>query len=158
MVKETYKGQVFDIKNKTFINFALEIRKLIKVTQQTIMTADINTLTYDSFIQKIKATKVYRSNANKEYKVMKANKTYVVLRDQRTKTDYQVPAIQILLAMGDLGIESCTVTNMRAYVGTYAAPASAALIYWVFGHGTDHAKVKEIADLVFKLIKEEKKK
>ena len=24
MVKETYKSQVFDVKNKTFINFALE--------------------------------------------------------------------------------------------------------------------------------------
>ena len=36
------------------------------------MIEDINTLTYDSFIQKIKTIKTYRSNANKEYKVVKA--------------------------------------------------------------------------------------
>ncbi len=45
------------------------------------MIEDINTLTYDSFIQKIKTIKTYRSNANKEYKVVKANKTTLVLRD-----------------------------------------------------------------------------
>ena len=39
------------------------------------MIEDINTLTYDSFIQNIKTIKTYRSNDNKEYKVVKANKT-----------------------------------------------------------------------------------
>ena len=38
---------------------------------QKIMIEDINTLTFDSFIQTIKTIKVYRSNANKEYKVVK---------------------------------------------------------------------------------------
>ncbi len=32
---------------------------------QKIMIEDINTLTFDSFIQTIKTIKVYRSNANK---------------------------------------------------------------------------------------------
>lgn len=31
------------------------------------MTEDINILTFDNFIQKIKTIKAYRSNANKEY-------------------------------------------------------------------------------------------
>ena len=57
------------------------------------MIEDINTLTYDSFIQKIKTIKTYRSNANKEYKVVKVNKTTLVLRDQRTKADFEVPAV-----------------------------------------------------------------
>lgn len=35
------------------------------------MTEDINILTFDSFIQKIKTIKVYCSNAYKEYKVVK---------------------------------------------------------------------------------------
>lgn len=52
---------------------------------QKIMIEDINTLTFDSFIQTIKTIKVYRSNANKEYKVVKVNKTTLVLRNQRTK-------------------------------------------------------------------------
>ena len=32
-------------------------------------------------------------------------------------------------------IENCTVLKMRQYVGTHAAPASAALIFWAFGRG-----------------------
>lgn len=57
------------------------------------MTEDINILTFDNFIQKIKTIKTYRSNANKEYKVVKVNKTALVLRDQRTKLilKYQQP-------------------------------------------------------------------
>lgn len=51
------------------------------------MTEDIIILTFDNFIQKIKTIKTYRSNANKEYKVVKVNKTALVLRDQRTKAD-----------------------------------------------------------------------
>lgn len=94
---------------------------------QKIMIEDINTLTYDSFIQTIKTIKVYRSNANKEYKVVKVNKTTLVLRDQRTKADFEVPATQVFCAMQDFGIENCTVPKMRQYVGTHAAPASAAL-------------------------------
>lgn len=121
------------------------------------MIVDINTLTYDSFIQKIKTIKTYRSNANKEYKVVKVNKTTLVLRDQRTKTEFEGPAIQIFHAIQDLGIENCTVSNMRKYVGTNAAPASAALIYWTFGRGQVHAKIKKFADLAFKMIREQRK-
>ena len=121
------------------------------------MITDINALTYDSFLQKIKTIKTYRSNAYKEYKVMKANQTTLVLRDQRTKTDYEGPAIQIFYAMQEVGIENCTVPNMRKYVGSHAAPASAALIYWAFGRGKVHAEIKKLSDLAFKLIKEQQK-
>ena len=125
---------------------------------QKIMIEDINTLTYDSFIQKIKTIKVYRSNANKEYKVVKVNKTTLVLRDQRTKTDFEVPAAQIFCAMHELGIENCTVPKMRQYVGTHAAPASAALIFWAFGRGRIHAQLKKFADLAFRIIREQQKR
>ena len=114
------------------------------------MIVDINTLTYDSFLQTIKTIKTYRSNANKEYKVVKANKTTLVLRDQRTKTDFEVPATQVFCAMKDFGIENCTVPQMRQYVGTYAAPSSAALIYWAFGRGKVHSDIKKLADLAFR--------
>ena len=83
------------------------------------MTEDINILTFDNFIQKIKTIKTYRSNANKEYKVVKVNKTALVLRDQRTKADFEVPAAQVFAAMKELGIENCTVLKMRQYVGTH---------------------------------------
>lgn len=76
------------------------------------MTEDINMLTFDNFIQKIKSIKTYRSNANKEYKVVKVNKTALVLRDQRTKADFEVPAAQVFAAMKELGIENCTVLKM----------------------------------------------
>lgn len=118
------------------------------------MIEDINTLTYDSFLQKIKTIKVYRSNAYKEYKVVKVNKTTLVLRDQRTKTDFEVPAAQVFNAMQELGIENCTIPKMRQYVGTHAAPASAALIFWAFGRGQVHAELKKFADVVFRMIRE----
>lgn len=118
------------------------------------MITDINTLTYDSFLQKIKTIKTYRSNAHKEYKVVKANKTTLVLRDQRTKTDFKVTANQLFCAMKNLGTESCTVSNIRKYVGTNAAPASAALIYWGFGRGQVNAEYKKLADLICKMIRE----
>ena len=122
------------------------------------MIEDINTLTYDSFIQKIKTIKTYRSNANKEYKVVKVNKTTLVLRDQRTKADFEVPAVQVFNAMQELGIENCTVSKMRQYVGTHAAPASAALIFWAFGRGQVQAAMKKFADLVFRIIREQQKR
>ena len=122
------------------------------------MIEDINTLTYDSFLQKIKTIKVYRSNAYKEYKVVKVNKTTLVLRDQRTKTDFEVPATQVFNAMQELGIENCTVPKMRQYVGTHAAPASAALIYWAFGRGQIQAAMKKFADLTFRIIREQQKR
>ena len=122
------------------------------------MIEDINTLTYDSFLQKIKTIKVYRSNANKEYKVVKVNKTTLVLRDQRTKTDFEVPVAQVFNAMQELGIENCTVPKMRQYVGTHAAPASAALIFWAFGRGQVQAAIKKFADLTCRIIREQQKR
>ncbi len=117
------------------------------------MMTDIDTLTPETFIQKIKATKAYYSNANKEYKVMKANLKTLVLRDQRTKTDFEVAAPAVWSAMFEFGIYDCTVPNMRVYVGKKAAPACAALVFWVFGKGTGRAQIKELADLVFKNIR-----
>ena len=122
------------------------------------MIEDINTLTFDSFIQTVKTIRLYRSNANKEYKVVKVNKTTLVLRDQRTKADFEVPAVQVFKAMQELGIENCTVPKMRQYVGTHAAPASAALIFWAFGRGQVQAAIKKFADLAFRIIREQQKR
>ncbi len=57
------------------------------------MIEDINILTFDVFIQKIKTIKTYRSNANKEYKVVKVNKTALVLESSalRLILKYQQP-------------------------------------------------------------------
>lgn len=122
------------------------------------MIEDTSILTFDVFIQKIKTIKVYRSNAYKEYKVVKANKTTLVLRDQRTKTDFEVSAAQVFNAMQELGIENCTVPKMRQYVGTHAAQASAALIFWAFGRGQVQATMKKFADVVFRMIREQQKR
>lgn len=40
------------------------------------MIADTNTLTHDSFIQKIKTIRIYSSNANKEDKFMLKSRKY----------------------------------------------------------------------------------
>ncbi len=119
------------------------------------MIEDINTKwTYDSFIQKVKTIKIYRSNAYKEYKVMKVKEDTLVLRDLRTKTDYEVSAPLIFCAMVELGILNCTVANMRKFVGTYAAPASAALVFWACGRGTAKANLKMLSDMILKSLLE----
>jgi hypothetical protein len=47
---------------------------------------------------------------------------------------------------------------MRQYVGTHAAPASAALIFWAFGRGQIQAAIKKFADLTFIIIREQQKR
>ena len=60
--------------------------------------------------------------------------------------------------MKELGIENCTVLEMRQYVGTHAAPASAALILWAFGRGQVQAAIKKFADLTVSIIREQQKR
>jgi hypothetical protein len=57
------------------------------------MTEDINILTFDNFIQKIKTIKTYRSNANKEYKVVKETRPhwYLEISALRLILKYQQP-------------------------------------------------------------------
>lgn len=60
--------------------------------------------------------------------------------------------------MQELGIENCTVPKMRQYVGTHAAQASAALIFWAFGRGQVQTAMKKFADLAFRIIREQQKR
>ncbi|MBW0032437.1 hypothetical protein V7T14_13635 [Segatella copri] len=46
---------------------------------------------------------------------------------------------------------------MRQYVGTHAASASAALIFWAFGRGLVQAAIKKFADLTVRIIREQQK-
>ena len=69
-----------------------------------------------------------------------------------------MPAVQVFNAMQELGIENCTVPKMSQYVGTHAAPASAALIFWAFGRGQVQAAMKKFADLAFRIIREQQKR
>ena len=43
------------------------------------------------------------------------------------------------------------ITQNAPYVGTHAALASAALIFWAFGRGQVHAAIKKFADLAFRI-------
>lgn len=50
------------------------------------------------------------------------------------------------------------ITQNAPYVGTHAALASAALIFWAFGRGQIHAAMKKFADLAFRIIREQQKR
>lgn len=73
-------------------------------------------ISFDEFVEKIKNTKTYCSNSYKEYRVMKANKDILVLRDQRTRNEFQVSTMQLYVAMQEREIQNCTVANMKFYL------------------------------------------
>jgi hypothetical protein len=100
--------------------------------------------TYNEFVAEVKETKSYRSSANKEYKVVKVTKSNLDLRDERTKEVYAVDLQQVYAALADNGAVQCTVTCLKNYVGAKAAPACAALIYWVAGKGSNRALARKI--------------
>ena len=106
-------------------------------------------ISFDEFVEKIKNTKTYCSNSYKEYRVMKANKDILVLRDQRTRNEFQVSTMQLYIAMQEYEIRNCTVANMKFYVGAKAAPSCAALIFAAFGRGQMHEAIRLIAEEVF---------
>ena len=110
-------------------------------------------ISFDEFLEKIKSKKTYCSNSNKEYRVMKANKDILVLRDQRTRNEFQVPTMQLYVAMQECEIKNCTVANMKFYVGAKAVPSCAALIFATFGRGQMHEEIRLIAEEVFSKIK-----
>ena len=110
-------------------------------------------ISFEEFLEKIKKTKTYCSNANKEYRVMKANKDKLVLRDQRTRNVYEVSTMQLYVAMQECEIQNCTVANMKFYVGAKAAPSCAALIFAVFGRGQMYESIRLIAEEVFRNIR-----
>lgn len=43
------------------------------------------------------------------------------------------------------------ITQNAPYIGTHAALAYAALIFWAFGRGQIHAAMKKFADLAFRI-------
>lgn len=106
-------------------------------------------ISFEEFVEKIKSMKTYRSNSYKEYRVMKANKDLLILRDQRTRNEYEVSTMQLYVAMQECEIQNCTVANMKFYVGAKAAPSCAALIFAVFGRGHFHEEIRLIAEEVF---------
>ena len=48
--------------------------------------------------------------------------------------------------------------KMRQYVGTHAAPASAALLFWALGRALVQAAINKIADLTVRTIREQAKR
>lgn len=47
------------------------------------------------------------------------------------------------------------ITQNAPYIGTHAALASSALIFWAFGRGQVQAAIKKFADLSFRIIREQ---
>lgn len=47
---------------------------------------------------------------------------------------------------------------MRQYVGTHAAPTSAALIFLAFGRGQVQVAIEKFTDLAFRIIREQQKR
>lgn len=109
-------------------------------------------MTFKEFIDKVKKTTTYKSKMHKMYQVMKASSSSFMLKDLRSKEEFTVQAQVVYNALQELGAENCTVSSLKTYVGAKAAPACSALIYYVAGAGEYKVSMKEMADLMKKIL------
>lgn len=90
-------------------------------------------LPYEKFVELIAEEKNIRSKANKEWKVVRANKTTTVIRDVSKRQDYTIPTRNLYEAHLNLEEEEIQISNVAPYVGKKNAPAASALLYNVVG-------------------------
>jgi hypothetical protein len=134
-VKDWLYGTCVILKLEKVASFLFSQRKVLSL--RLLIDHHMKKLSYSEFMAAVKETKNYRSSANKEYKVTRVTKKELDLCDLRTKAVFTVDAQQVYAALAENGAAGCTVSCLKAYVGAKAAPASAALIYWTAGKGTD---------------------
>lgn len=118
--KETTKRQQIDS----------TINRLVK------MSSDPDHVDYAEFVEIIASEKYYRSSANKEYRVVRSNKTTTVLRDMSKGLELKVPTPAIYQIYQELHPSEIQVKTVVPYVGRENAPAVSALLYCIVGRGS----------------------
>lgn len=109
---------------------------------------DCNTI--EEFMDVIKKMKTFRSSANKQYRLLKATKTLIQVRDERTKELHEFTPYALWAAYCELSEPERTVSNLRGYVGTNAAPSAAALLYASVGRGQVQTAINTLIGLMSK--------
>ena len=109
---------------------------------------------FEKFVELIAAEKSILSKANKEWRVVRANRTTTVIRDVTRRQDYNIPTHDLYEAHMNLSENEIQVSALVPYVGRQNAPAASALLYNIVGRGQSMNKFRKSAQLLFEKMRE----
>lgn len=110
-------------------------------------------LSYERFVELLAAEKSIRSKANKEWRVVRANKTNTVIRDVANRQEFTIATHDLYEAHLNLAENEIQVSTLAPYVGRKNAPAASALLYNVVGQGQAYNAMRKYAQEFFKNLK-----
>ena len=109
---------------------------------------------FEKFVELIAAEKSIRSKANKEWRVVRANRTTTVIRDVTKRQNFNIPTHDLYEAHLNLSENEIQVSALVPYVGRQNAPAASALLYNIVGRGQSMNKFRKSAQLLFEKMRE----
>jgi hypothetical protein len=109
---------------------------------------------FEKFVELIAAEKSIRSKANKEWRIVRANRTTTVIRDVTKRQDYNISTHDLYEAHLNLGENEIQVAALIPYVGRQNAPAASALLYNIVGRGQSMNQFRKFAQQLFEKMRE----
>ena len=109
---------------------------------------------FEKFVELIAAEKSIRSKANKEWRVVRANRTTTVIRDVAKGLDFNISSHDLYEAHLNLGENEIQVSTLVPYVGRHNAPAASALLYNIVGRGQSMNRFRKFAQQLFEKMRE----
>lgn len=103
--------------------------------RQAETPADGGKVNFETFVNILGCEKTILSKANKEWRVVRSNKTTTVVRDVRNRRDFSMPTSSLYEAYCETGKNDIQVAALARYVGKANAPAASALLYNTVGKG-----------------------
>lgn len=110
-------------------------------------------LPYERFVELLAAEKSILSKANKEWRVVRANKTNTVIRDVANRLEFTIATHDLYEAHLNLAENEIQVSALAPFVGRQNAPAASALLYNVVGQGRAYNAMRKYAQEFFKNLK-----
>lgn len=108
---------------------------------------------YDDFVDMIAAENVILSKARKEWKVVRADNTQVVIRDVDKRKNYKIRTRDLYEAHLNLEQNDIQISTVAPFVGKENAPAASALLYNIVGRGQAFNNLRKYAQKIFKNLK-----
>lgn len=105
---------------------------------------------FEKFVELIAAEKSIRSKANKEWRVVRANRTTTVIRDVAKRQDFNISSHDLYEAHLNLGENEIQVSTLVPYVGRQNAPAASALLYNIVGRGQSMNQFRKFVQQLFR--------
>lgn len=109
---------------------------------------------FEKFVELIAAEKSIRSKANKEWRVVRANRTTTVIRDVTKRQNFNIPTHDLYEAHLNLSENEIQVSALVPYVGRQNASAASALLYNIVGRGQSMNQFRKFAQQLFEKMRE----